>query len=35
MTFRGAVAWGEAATAVVGAAENEFTQVTLGTDIQF
>lgn len=35
MTFRGAVAWGEAATAVVGAAENDFTQVTLGTDIQF
>lgn len=35
MTFRGAVAWGEATTAVVGAAENEFTQVTIGTDIQF
>jgi len=35
MTFRGSVAWGEAATAAVGAAENEFTQVTIGTDIQF
>jgi len=39
MTFRGAVAWGEAANPAGGlpggATEGEFTQVTLGTDIQF
>lgn len=35
MTFRGAVAFGEAATGAVGAAETDFTQITLGTDIQF
>jgi predicted porin len=36
MTFRGAVAWGEAPTGgVVAGSETDFTQITLGTDIQF
>lgn len=37
MTFRGAVAFGEASNAILlgGGQEGEFTQVTLGTDIQF
>lgn len=35
MTFRGAVAWGEVAGATVAAAENDFQQITIGTDIQF
>ncbi len=33
MTFRGAVAWGN--TAEAAAADTDFTQVTIGTDIQF
>ena len=35
MTFRGALAFGEAANAAVAGGEGDFTQVTLGTDIQF
>ncbi len=35
MTFRGAVAWGEFEAPAGGAANNDFTQVTIGTDIQF
>lgn len=35
MTFRGAVAMGEAANAGVAGGEGDFTQITLGTDIQF
>lgn len=35
MTFRGAVAFGETFVGAVGGAETDFTQVTIGTDIQF
>lgn len=35
MTFRGALAFGEAANPAVAGGEADFTQVTLGTDIQF
>lgn len=36
MTFRGAVAWGEFDTpGATSASDNDFTQVTVGTDIQF
>jgi len=35
MTFRGAIAFGEAANATVAGNEADFTQVTIGTDIRF
>lgn len=35
MTFRGAVAFGEAANLAVAGGEGDFTQVTIGTDIRF
>lgn len=35
MTFRGAVAFGSADAGAVGVDDNDFTQVTIGTDVQF
>ncbi|MFH1159115.1 MAG: porin [Pseudomonadota bacterium] len=35
MTFRGAIAWGDFDAPAGGAANNDFAQITVGTDIQF